>query len=49
MNRHNFHFNLDARTLESLVETAGFLKAQGLVNALPELKTAGPLTLPRLD
>jgi len=44
LDRHTIHLNLDAATLDSLRETAAFLKSEGLIEALPELVTAGPLS-----
>lgn len=43
LDRHRVHLNLDTSTLESLHETAEFLKTQGIIDALPEFQPAGPL------
>lgn len=43
MDRHELDLNLDPGTLDSLRETAQFLKTQGLIEAPPELTFAGPL------
>lgn len=39
MERHEFRLNLDASTLNSLQETAEFLRSQGLIDSVPELNS----------
>lgn len=43
LDRHSLHLNLDASALESIHETAEFLKTQGIIDALPGFHPAGPL------
>jgi ABC-type nitrate/sulfonate/bicarbonate transport system substrate-binding protein len=42
MARHQFRLNLDPATLASLRETAEFLRGQGVVETVPELKVFEP-------